>query len=229
MKRLSFYFRYHMSAALAAVLISVTMISCAGSSPYSALENGDLIFQANTGSDFVSAIEAVTKAGDTLMSFSHVGIICKTREGISVLEATPEKGVCVTAMEDFLRSSAHDQEGHPLVRVMRYTGEDHDEVCGRAIERAMSHLGKGYDFAFDPGMEAVYCSELVFGSYVDSEGNPIFRSNPMTFKDSSGETSPLWVDYYAKLGKEIPEGEMGTNPNDMSREVLLETVPVVFP
>ena len=51
----------------------------------------------------------------------------------------------------------------------------------------------------------------------------------MTFKDSTGETSSLWVEYYTRLGKDIPEGVPGTNPNDMSREVSLETVAVAFP
>lgn len=214
--------------AIVAAFLPFVTFSCA-EFPYSLLRSGDLIFQANSGSDFVEAIEAVTMAGDSLMSFSHVGIIKVEGDKVSVIEATPEKGVCITPMEDFLRTSAHDAEGRPMVRVMRYTGTDAGKVCSRAISLSSQHLGKQYDFAFDPDMGTVYCSELVFRSFVDDNGDPLFGSNPMTFKDSTGKTSSLWLDYYAKLGKDIPEGAPGTNPNDMSREPLLETVPVVFP
>ena len=217
---------------LSIIVLMTTLLasvnSCSGNSPFPELEDGDLIFQANPGSRFVSAIEAVTEAGDSLMSFSHVGIIRRSHGGVYVIEATPEKGVAVTPIGEFLDGSAHDSSGCPLVRVMRYTGEDREQVCSRAIGIALSFLGKEYDFAFDPGPEAFYCSELVHSSFVDDAGEPIFRSNPMTFKDSTGNTSPLWEDYYRERGREIPEGAPGTNPNDMSREPLLVKVEIDF-
>ena len=39
----------------------------------------------------------------------------------------------------------------------------------------------------------------------------------MTFKDSeTNKTLPFWESYYADLDTEIPEGELGLNPNGMS-------------
>jgi hypothetical protein len=210
-------------------LASAITFSCGRVSPYHELMEGDLIFQANPGNDFVDAIEAVTRAGDSLMSFSHVGIIHLEKGNAYVIDASPENGVSVGALQDFLDSSSHDPDGKPLVRVMRYTGNDREKVCAMAVSRALSHIGKSYDFAFDPSDEMVYCSELVWLSFVDEDDKSLFRANPMTFKDSTGETSSLWVDYYSRLGKEIPEGVPGTNPNDMSREVSLEKVDVEFP
>ena len=73
-------------------------------------------------------------------------------------------------------------------------------------------------------MEAVYCSELVHASFLQDDGTPIFSAKPMTFKDPEGETDPYWTEYYARLGVPIPEGEPGTNPNDLSRDPVLQEI-----
>ncbi len=49
--------------------------------------------------------------------------------------------------------------------------------------------------------------------------NPIrcLHLNPMTFKDpETGEFLPTWIEYYEKLGVEIPEGQPGCNPNGLA-------------
>jgi hypothetical protein len=49
----------------------------------------------------------------------------------------------------------------------------------------------------------------------------------MTFKDpATGGYYPGWVDYYAKLGVAIPEGEPGCNPNGMAASAKLECLGV---
>jgi hypothetical protein len=44
----------------------------------------------------------------------------------------------------------------------------------------------------------------------------------MSFSDSTGNISPLWISYFSKMGIPVPEGVAGTNPNDMSREGVLK-------
>lgn len=193
------------------------------------LREGDLIFQANEGNSFVEAIEAVTVSGDKDMSFSHVGIIHFDKQsGVKkpyVVEATPSGGVRMTPLRTFLDDSAHDKDGNALVRVRRYPDS---RLARAAARRSLGHIGKVYDFAFTPGDKALYCSELVYECFLDGKGRPLFRSNPMTFKDSTGATSPLWEEYYSRLGSEIPEGVGGTNPNDMYKEEFLRKVDVDF-
>ena len=212
-------------ALLALAIAALLVWRCAPSSE-DGLREGDLIFQANSGGDFVSAIEAVTRSSLEEMSFSHVGIIHFSEKNGEmspyVLEATTNGGVVLTPLEDFLSSSAQGG-GRPLVRVRRYP----DPVLAeKAVQRALSHLGKGYDYAFAPGTESLYCSELVWECFLGEDGRPLFHSNPMTFKDSTGEVSPLWVEHYKRLGEDIPEGVPGTNPNDMFREPSLVDVKV---
>ena len=95
-----------------------------------------------------------------------------------------------------------------------------------AVRRAETYLGRPYDYAFATGMETVYCSELVWTCFLRKDGSHVFRSVPMTFKGPDGETDPYWVAHYEQLGAPIPEGEPGTNPNDLFREPVLRDVAV---
>lgn len=183
------------------------------------LRNGDLIFQANDDGGFVDAIENVTDG-----VWSHVGIIQVREDGIFVLEASPAQGVVRTPLGDFLDASAHDAGGRAVVRVCRVADLSAAEAAA-AVARAEACMGRPYDYAFAPGVEALYCSELVFESFLREDGARIFRANPMTFKGPDGETDPYWIRYYERLGCGIPEGVPGTNPNDLSREDVLVPVP----
>ena len=81
----------------------------------------------------------------------------------------------------------------------------------------MTFLGCPYDYYYEPGDSAIYCSELVLKSYVGHSGNFIFSPIPMTFRDSSGAVPEYWTRHYAKRGLKVPEGEPGSNPGDLSR------------
>ncbi len=194
------------------------------------LRDGDLIFQANDPGDFTGAIENVTGG-----NWSHVGILEVTGDGVHVLEATTTRGVTRTSLEAFLDGSAHDGDGRPLVRVYRLvdpaSGDPGltEQEAREAVRRAHGYIGRPYDFAFDQGMDAVYCSELVYECFLRADGSRIFPARPMTFKRPDGQTDPYWEQYYEKMGKPVPEGAPGTNPNDMSREPFLQEIPVVFP
>lgn len=200
-----------MNRHLAYVILLGTLLSCS----HGGLRSGDLLFQAGE-SDFTEAITSVTDG-----IWSHVGIVEKTPEGIFVLEATPDHGVVRTPLTVFLEDAAHDREGRPVVKACRVEGMDRSSLK-EAVKMASAHLGKNYDFAFLPGTEMIYCSELVYESYRNADGSPIFQANPMTFKDSTGVTTPYWSRYYEQLETEIPEGQLGTNPNDLSRDPHLK-------
>ncbi|MBR1406600.1 MAG: hypothetical protein IJ578_06680 [Bacteroidales bacterium] len=188
------------------------------------MQDGDLIFQANDSNGFTDAIEQVTDG-----AWSHVGIIQTDRTGTYVLEATTQAGVARTPLTDFLASSAQDASGRPVVRVCRLTGPGAARIGRRAVRQAETYLGRPYDYAFAEGMESVYCSELVWQCFRREDGSPVFTARPMTFKGPDGETDPYWTEHYARLGVPVPEGTPGTNPNDLSRDPVLQEISVVFP
>ena len=193
-------------AALAAVLLH---------RPY-ALRPGDLLFQVSEGG-MSEAIETATSG-----NYSHVAILDGSWTG-GVWEATPQGGVVRTPLRTFLKESARDAEGRPMVSVRRVRGDiDRRDI----LRRARALAGRPYDFAFMPGDSTLYCSELVYECFRDSAGAPLFTAIPMTFKGPDGEILPYWVRHYEAMGLPVPEGAPGTNPNDLSRDPLLEDVPV---
>lgn len=187
----------------------------------SALQHGDLLFNIQVeGSDFGDAIVKATK-GNGALSISHVAIVIKDSLGTRVVEATGKHGVWICPIDTFLNNSAHSQLGEPLVLIGRL--KDRRTVDASVI-RAQKYVGRPYDWVFSNTDEALYCSELVQLSYLDTEGNTIFPQQPMSFHDASGTILPYWIDYYKKKGLEVPEGEPGTNPSDLSKSDKLEIV-----
>jgi hypothetical protein len=65
---------------------------------------------------------------------------------------------------------------------------------------------------------------LVYQSFINDDGTPVFQAKPMSFRDSEGNIPQFWRDLFKSLGEEIPEGVAGTNPNDMSQEEILTEV-----
>lgn len=192
-------------------------LSCAPQAPE--LRTGDLLFQVGATSDMEGAITAATKRDSTL-NFTHVGIAIAGNEADSVLEATSNGGVRITTLDDFLNRAGHIA-GRPGIVVMRLR-----DTAGvtRSVKRARLYVGLPYDYSYRPDNGKFYCSELVWESYRDTCGERIFPARPMNFRAADGTMPDFWVVLFEKLGEPIPEGEPGTNPNDMAREAILTEV-----
>lgn len=196
---------------------------------FSVFKNGDLIFVADTSS-FSSAV-----AESTGGAFSHVGIIQRVADTLYVLEAVPRKGVVRTPIEKFIAEAPKDENGRPeikvkrLFRIQQLPGEEKvsvdslQKIANLAVEKAIAFLGTPYDLAFFEGAEELYCSELIYESFLQGDVH-IFPVVPMNFKDSTGEISSYWNEYYKKLGKAVPQDWPGTNPNDLYKSDLLKEI-----
>lgn len=186
------------------------------------LRNGDLVFQVNDNSGFVDAIETATNRDG--LSFSHVGIVYLSDTGHYIIEATPKHGVVATTIEDFLDDSAHDSDGNPMVKYYRV--KTTQDLADKAVLKAISFIGTPYDFAFAQGTENIYCSELVYECFLDKDGNHIFPSQPMNFRDADGNLPVYWEEHFKKLGIPVPENEKGTNPNDMAQSGIIKALKI---
>ena len=183
------------------------------------LRSGDLLFQVGRESAMSGAIMAATGKSEEV-KFTHVGIAVISSRADSVLEATSDGGVRMTALSDFLNKSAR-LNGRPVVVAKRL--KDTAGIAA-AVARARTFLGQPYDYSFRPDNGKLYCSELVWESYLDPDGRRLFPAQPTNFRAADGSMPPFWNELFAKLGEEIPEGLPGTNPNDMSRDTLLTEV-----
>ena len=165
------------------------------------------------------AIAAATGRNEEL-KFTHVGIAVIGDRADSVLEATSDGGVRMTALQEFLDKSGRI-DGRPLVVAKRLK-----DTAGIAasVRRARTFLGQPYDYSFRPDNGRMYCSELVWESYLGSDGVRIFPARPMNFRAADGSMPRFWTELFGRLGEEIPAGVPGTNPNDMARDSALTEI-----
>ena len=178
------------------------------------LQNGDLIFVKSSESAFDKAISQATQKTQT--SYTHVGIY----EHGFVLEAEPTNGVVRTPLAAFLKANPHFDIKR--LNAKKRASIDLDSV----LLRAKAHLGEPYDFTYIANNGAMYCSELVYEAFVDKSGAPIFHAKPMNFYAPDGSLPAYWQQLFSKLGVDVPQGELGTNPNALSREDFLESIPL---
>lgn len=176
--------------------------------PQSALSQGmelqpfDLLFVSPAESN---AITKVT-SGYNSEKIDHVAVFIGEA---MVIEAVPDGGVHLIAVDSFLRYHATDN-----IYIGRVTSSL-DSIYTR--EKLMSCIGLPYDSLYLPDNDAVYCSELVTDCFVDSSGEQLFATIPMTFRDSNGSIPEYWIELYQRHQLPVPEGEPGSNPAELSR------------
>lgn len=167
---------------------------------------GDLLFCAQEkGNNITDVTQGVGG-----MKIDHVAIFHRQGGRTFALEAI-HSGVGLTPTDSFMAR----REVVLAARLRDTLG------VARSVERALRFIGRPYDFNFMPDDSAFYCSELVQKCYRDSCGELVFKPIPMSFHDQSGRITPYWHDYYARQGLQVPEGEPGSNPGDLSRSAAI--------
>lgn len=188
---------------LSAVCVSAQRLEGVG---MGSLCEGDLLFCAQEkGNNITDVTQGVGG-----MKIDHVAIFHRQGGRTFALEAI-HSGVGLTPIDSFMAR----REAVLAARLRDTLG------VARSVERALGFIGRPYDFNFMPDDSAFYCSELVQKCYRDSRGELVFKPIPMSFHDQSGRITPYWHDYYARQGLQVPEGEPGSNPGDLSRSAAI--------
>lgn len=173
---------------------------------------GDLLFCAKEASN---PITEVTQ-GVSGMKIDHVAIVHKQVNKTYALEAI-HKGVTLTPMDSFMAR----REMVVAARLCDTLG------VAQSVERALSFLGRPYDFNFMPSDSTFYCSELVQKNYRYSDGQLVFKPIAMSFHDKTGKITDYWKEYYGRQGLTVPEGEPGSNPGDLSRSKAIQILGII--
>ena len=179
------------------------------------LQNGDLIFVGAENSAFSEAISSATKKDEA--NFTHTGIVELSKQGAFVIEASADRGGVVrTEWQAFLK----DAKGRKIA-LMRLKNRSKLDI-NAIITRAKGYLGQPYDYNFLPNNDKMYCTELVWEAFLDENGKRIFEAKPMNFYAADGSLPAYFKELFEeKLKVAVPQGVLGTNPNDMSKSKVL--------
>ncbi|MET3731259.1 YiiX/YebB-like N1pC/P60 family cysteine hydrolase [Moheibacter stercoris] len=192
------------------------VLSCQTTPQFHDLRNGDLLFIGESTGNLSKAISEVTQTHKKT-NYSHMGIIEKEGSTYWFLHSNPKNGTERIPLEEYIST---EKKHSSQIDVYRIKSDQEVDITS-AIDEAKTLLGKPYNFTYILSDSAYYCSDFVYKAF---SKDSIFKLNPMTFKNH-GETEfhQGWIDYYQKWNLEIPEGELGCNPNGMaSSEKLIK-------
>lgn len=194
------------------ILLAVLLVSSCNNYGPSHPRTGDLVFfKASQGNEFEDAINSATS--DESTAFIHVAIIEVSNDSLFLIQAETE------GVTRRLWDSSAEKAAYSIMRL-----RTSESLVSEAVERAKTFIGQPYDWYYLPDNDAMYCSELVYESYLDNSGEHIFPAKPMNFRAADGSMPQFWTELFDSLGCPVPEGIPGTNPNDLSRSPLLEKV-----
>ena len=213
---------------LISLALLATLCSACTQSEKTALQTGDLVFvglpmdyKADTTS-IASGITAATGTDDGI-NFIHTAILEVEDSTVWVIDATIKHGVDRHPLDTMLRDFTLKDGSLPTFQVMRLA--DNTDAA-KWVENAKQYLGRPYDLYFLPDNDALYCTELVQTAYLTADGEQIFKSEPMNFKGPDGTMPPYWEWLFARLGRDIPQDEPGTNPQRMAADPVLVPVDI---
>lgn len=196
----------------------MVLLQYCGLSPRNKLvENGDLLFVTAKDSGLSGAINNVTQK-EKNATFDHIGIVSKEKNQLFVLHAAPKGGSQKQLLQDFINDQASDGQRVVVYRLKKA----YQNTIPSAIERAQAMLGKPYNFNYILDENSYYCSDFIERAF---RKDHIFKLEPMTFLDpKTGKTNEFWKKFYEKKGLNVPEGEMGCNPNGLASSDKLERI-----
>ena len=186
------------------------------------IQNGDLIFVGAQTEELSGAINRVTKINDET-NFDHVGLIEKTADSIFVLHAAPMGGSQREEIHHFYTSQSEKKNKIVIYRLKN----EYQSTIPYAITKAKTMLGKPYNWLYILNDDELYCSDFLESAFCDDK---VFELIPMNFKNKeTGIIDKFWIDFYRKKGKEVPQDEAGTNPNQLATsEKLIKVGEVKF-
>ena len=186
------------------------------------IQNGDLIFVGAQTEELSGAINRVTKINDET-NFDHVGLIEKTADSIFVLHAAPMGGSQREEIHHFYTSQSEKKNKIVIYRLKN----EYQSTIPYAITKAKTMLGKPYNWLYILNDDELYCSDFVERAFRDDK---VIELIPMNFKNKeTGIIDNFWIDFYRKKGKEVPQDEAGTNPNQLATsEKLIKVGEVKF-
>ncbi|MFV0210395.1 YiiX/YebB-like N1pC/P60 family cysteine hydrolase [Empedobacter falsenii] len=173
------------------------------------IQNGDLIFVGALTEELSGAISRATKISDQT-NFDHVGLIEKTTDSIFVLHAAPMGGSQREEIHHFYNAQTEKNNQIVIYRLKKEV----QSTIPNAIVKAKTMLGKPYNWLYILNDDELYCSDFVERAFRDDK---VFELIPMNFKNKeTGIIDDFWIDFYRKKGKEVPQDEPGTNPNQLA-------------
>ena len=211
------------------IILTIILLTLAGctSGKQDSPRSGDLVFVGipmNYSLQQGSMSEAISAAtsDSTGLNLIHVAILEVKGDSTWIIDATIKHGVDRHPLDTFIRDFTLRDGSLPTFKIMR--PEASAAEAEQFVQNAKKYLGQPYDVSFLPDNGAMYCSELVYNSYITPDGEHLFSEAPMNFLDKDGNMPLYWTQLFERIGQRVPQGIPGTNPQKMATEKTLSPI-----
>ena len=202
--------------AFTAAAAAMSALSCRSTAESPRIQTGDLLFVGiPMDYDAESMSRAIAEATSTggEINYIHTAVLEVDESGaVWVIDATLAHGVDRHPLDTLFKDFTLNNGCRATFKVMRLKD---DSGAARHVEQCKALLGEEYDLYFLPGNGRHYCTEIVYDCYLDKDGRHIFDAPPMNFKNKDGEMPEYWTWLFGQLGRSVPQGVPGTNPQMM--------------
>lgn len=180
------------------------------------LRDGDLLFVTAANTGLSAAINDATAAAEG-PGYDHVALLAHDHATTVVLHAD-EQGSREQSLSDFL-ADTEARKRQVVVYRLRAAGSD---TVADAIAQARRMLGKPYNHLYVLNEASYYCSDFIERAF---RAHRVFALQPMRFRNpDNGQIAPYWIDFYRQHGMAVPEGQPGSNPNDLAASPALRRI-----
>lgn len=169
-------------------------------------QEGDILFQPLPGGELIDAIEGATHS-----PYSHCGVVLKRKGEWFVIQALGT--VKYTSLYMWI---SQGRAGKFAVYRLK---PGYVEAIPKFIEELKKFLGLPYDFHYEMGDDAIYCSELVYKAYKNATGTELGR----LVKLGDLDWQPI-ADVIRKHEGSIPLERVMITPKHLSEAYQLEKV-----
>ncbi|QIV96370.1 permuted papain-like amidase YaeF/Yiix C92 family enzyme [Allofrancisella inopinata] len=93
-----------------------------------------------------------------------------------------------------------------------------DDFLNNVIKYAHKLIGCQYNDLFLPNQSGkFYCSELIHEVFALANKNIFFKMHTLNYISPGDlEVCKYWSDFYSQYGLKVPQGEIGSHPNNLS-------------
>ncbi len=156
----------------------------------------------------------------------HVAILDVDGDSTWIVDATIKRGVARYPLQDFLKDFTLSDGSLPQFEVLR--PKVSAAQARQFVANALQYAGMPYDVDFLMDNDAMYCSELVYDAYVTGDGERLFSLGTIDFLSADGTVPLYWRQIFELLQRDIPQGNPGIMPGDMTSSPRLESVDIQF-
>ena len=198
---------YRLLACFLAVTLCFAPLCSATQDNDEELQRGDIVF-----------IALRTHAGwyickTTGSPVSHVGIVDRNSAGeLTVIHAG--------ATVEEIKLSAFMKYGNGRLAAVRYPFADENQR-ETFILTARSFIGVPYDMKYRIDNEEIYCSELIYRSFLDGLALTPTPLQAMDYKAAGEKVWQFWVRFFKG---DVPHGELGIGPGAILADTDFQTV-----